>query len=108
MMQAEDGNADNGVEADTSAVVTVDAGVNVNADVNDISQLAALLGERQKKLREAKRLARRVLQQRADVESFLNESVQVCQDQVVREQKHKKRLERREMLRAHQVQQAAT
>merc|ERR1719191_560975 len=52
--------------------------------------LAEELAQRKTVLKSAKRIARKVLMQRADLESFLIDSIQVCRDQCVVEQKHKK------------------
>merc|ERR1719265_624015 len=62
------------------------------------ADLAAELSQRQTVLKAGKRIARKVLMQRADLESFLTDSIQVCRDQTIAEQKQKKRNERLALL----------
>eukprot|EP00746_Dinoflagellata_sp_MGD_P165484 gnl/MRDRNA2_/MRDRNA2_94788_c0_seq1.p1 gnl/MRDRNA2_/MRDRNA2_94788_c0~~gnl/MRDRNA2_/MRDRNA2_94788_c0_seq1.p1 ORF type:complete len:571 (+),score=156.23 gnl/MRDRNA2_/MRDRNA2_94788_c0_seq1:73-1713(+) len=65
---------------------------------NLAADLANELAQRQTVLKSAKRIARTLLMQRADLESFLTDSIQVCRDQIVAEQKQKKKNERMAML----------
>jgi len=58
------------------------------------ADLVEELEQRQTILKAAKRLGRKVLMQRADLETFLTDTIQVCRDQVVIEQKQKKRNQR--------------
>jgi hypothetical protein len=72
------------------------------------ADLSNQLAERRTVLKKAKRIARTLLMQRADLESFLTDSIQVCRDQTASEQKQKKRNERMAMLHGNAGQVAST
>merc|ERR1712224_146816 len=70
-----------------------------NLDSSTLSgDLAEELAQKQTVLKAAKRIARKMLMQRADLESFLTDSIQVCRDQTLVEQKQKMKDDRLAML----------